>query len=163
MLVLVILAVLLLSIVDVQPTKAADAWPVGTRSASAEADLRARINREHYAACHRYLTVGTKLTAGARWRSRTMATRGWFSHIQPGTTHRLPYFLHRFGVRYRYAGEDIGWNNYPTDESARAVFFQFMGSRLHRALIRDCHFRYIGVGSYRVADRIVWTVWLRQP
>lgn len=137
-------------------------WPATGPYAPAEADLRARINREHYAACRRYMTNDTQLVAGARWRSKTMATQGWFSHVDR-YGHRLGYFLNLFHVSYRYAGEDIAWNAYPPDVSAQGAFASFLTSRAHLALIRDCHFTRVGVGSYRVPGRIVWTVWFKQP
>ena len=60
------------------------AWDAGTFSASSEADLVAMTNRARASAGLKSLRVDSTLTSVARWRSKDMIVRNYFSHDIPG-------------------------------------------------------------------------------
>ena len=67
----------------VRPSPAA-AWDEGTFNSTSEKDLIALTNRSRAAAGLRALKVDSTLTSVARWRSKDMITRDYFSHDIPG-------------------------------------------------------------------------------
>ena len=65
--------------------RTAAAWDAGSFSSTSEKQLVSLTNRSRAAAGLRALKVDSTLTSIARWRSKDMITRNYFSHnIPPG-------------------------------------------------------------------------------
>jgi uncharacterized membrane protein YgcG len=124
------------------------AWSAGTFSSTAERQLVALTNQARAAAGRRSLRVDSVLTSLARWRSKDMITRGYFSHRIPGGGTVFDV-MQRKGYCFKLAGENIGWNSYPDDVATRAVHEQFMNSSGHRANVLGAAWDVIGVGAYK--------------
>jgi uncharacterized protein YkwD len=88
------------------------------------------------------------LVSLARWRSSDMLQRNYFSHTIPGCGCLVYAYYDSNGLRYDWAGENIGWNSGRSDaESPVRVHEQFMGSPGHRANVLDRRFTHGGVGA----------------
>ena len=102
--------------------------------------------------------MDSTLTSVARWRSKDMIQRDYFSHDIPGYG-KVYKKLDAVGYCYKVAGENIGWNTYPDAEATAQIHQMFMGSSGHRANILGKSWDVIGVGSYKGADgKKMWTV-----
>jgi len=135
------------------------AWDVNTFSSASESTLVALTNQARASAGLRALKVDSKLTAIARWRSKDMIVRDYFSHTILGTSYNVFHVLDQKGYFYIVAGENIGWNNYPDDSATYAVQSQFMGSPGHRANILGKAWDVIGIGAYKgPTGKKMWTV-----
>ena len=133
------------------------AWSQGFNSQS-ERDLIALTNRSRAAAGLKALKVDSTLTATARWRSKDMITRDYFSHDIPGYGSVFKK-LDAKGYCYHVAGENIGWNTYPDDLATAAIHKMFMDSTEHRRNILGKAWDVIGVGAYQGAgNKKMWTV-----
>ena len=133
-------------------------WAAGAFSADAEAALIAATEHSRDEAGDASLIVDPALTAIARWRSRDMVERAYFSHDIPdvgNVFHRLD----TDGYCYELAGENIGWDT-DADEAAPAAIHQmFLDSPDHRRNILEARWDAIGVGAFKAADgRKMWTV-----
>ena len=96
------------------------------------------------------LSENWELSRVARYKSRDMKEKHYFSHTSP--TYGSPFDMMRaFGLAYRTAGENIAMG-YPTPE---AVVDGWMNSEGHRKNILNPAFTVIGVGY--VADGNYWT------
>ncbi|MEO8438537.1 MAG: CAP domain-containing protein [Chloroflexota bacterium] len=134
------------------------AWSSGTFSSSSESELVTLTNRARASAGLRSLKVDSTLTSVARWRSKDMITRDYFSHTIPGYG-KVWDKLHAIGYCYNVAGENIGWNNYPDDIATAAIQQMFMGSAGHRANIMGKAWDVIGIGAYKgPTGKKMWTV-----
>jgi uncharacterized protein YkwD len=137
---------------------AALAWGAGSYSSPSERELVALTNRSRAAAGLRSLKVDSALTSIARWRSKDMIVRDYFSHDIPGYGSVFKRMDAR-GYCYRIAGENIGWNTYPDDEATAAIHRMFMDSPGHRENILGRAWDVIGIGAYKGADgKKMWTV-----
>jgi len=133
------------------------AWDSGTFSSSSEADLVAMTNRSRASAGLKALKVDSTLRSVARWRSKDMIVRDYFSHTIPGYG-KVWDKLHDIGYCYKAAGENIGWNNYPDDIATAVVHKAFMDSAGHRANILG-NWDVIGIGAYKgPTGKKMWTV-----
>ncbi len=138
-----------------QPTLA---WSSNTFSSTSERELVALTNRARAAAGLRSLKVDSTLTSVARWRSKDMIVRDYFSHDIPGYG-RVFKKLDSIGYCYKLAGENIGWNTYPDDQATAEIQRMFMDSPSHRANILGKTWDVIGVGAYKGSDgKKMWTV-----
>ena len=91
-----------------------------------------------------------ELSRVARYKSRDMQEKRYFSHTSP--TYGSPFDMMRaFGLAYRTAGENIAMG-YPTPQS---VVDGWMNSEGHRKNILNPAFTVIGVGY--VSDGNYWT------
>lgn len=96
------------------------------------------------------LTENWELSRVARYKSKDMHDRGYFSHTSP--TYGSPFdMMKNFGISYRTAGENIA-KGYRTPQE---VVNGWMNSEGHRANILNASFRQIGVGYY--ANGNYWT------
>ena len=139
------------------PSPAA-AWSSGTFSSSSERDLVALTNRTRASAGIKALKVSSALTSIARWRSKDMSKRDYFSHDIPryGSVFKK---LDATGYCYALAGENIGWNTYPDDLATGAIHKMLMDSSSHRRNILGKAWDVMGVGAYKGSDgKMVWTV-----
>src|SRR5215212_3707965 len=125
------------------------AWDVNSFSSASESKLVSLTNQARASAGLRALKVDSKLTAIARWRSKDMIVRDYFSHTIKGTSYNVFHTLDTKGYCYKVAGENIGWNNYPDDVATSTVQKQFMSSPGHRANILGKAWDVIGIGAYK--------------
>lgn len=96
------------------------------------------------------LTENWELSRCARYKSKDMLNKGYFSHTSP--TYGSPFdMMTAFGIKYRTAGENIA-KGYAT---AQAVVNGWMNSPGHRANILNASFTQIGVGY--VSSGNIWT------
>jgi uncharacterized protein YkwD len=146
------------SIVTLATPRAIVAWSDGTFSSSSERELIALTNRSRAAAGLRSLRVDATLASVARWRSKDMIERDYFSHDIPGYGSVFRK-LDSKGYCYKVAGENIGWNTYPDDDATAAIHRMFMDSSGHRRNILGRAWEVIGVGAYKGSDgKKMWTV-----
>jgi uncharacterized protein YkwD len=134
------------------------AWSADSFSSSSEAQLVTLTNRARASAGLRSLKVDPTLTSVARWRSKDMIDRDYFSHTIPGYG-KVWDKLAAIHYCYHVGGENIGWNNYPDDLATAAIQSSFMGSPDHKANILGSAWDVIGIGAYKGSDgRKMWTV-----
>ena len=79
-------------------------------------------------------------------RSDDMIRRNYFAHPILGCGQLVFSMMQAFGVRYRSAGENIGWNAYDPNPAAD-INVSFMGSPPHKANILNPNYTEMGVGS----------------
>jgi uncharacterized protein YkwD len=146
------------SVVALASPRTVAAWSSGTFSSASERELVSLTNRSRASAGLRSLRVDSTLTAVARWRSKDMIDRDYFSHSIPGYGSVFKK-LDSKGYCYRVAGENIGWNTYPDDEATAAIHQMFMDSAGHRENILGKAWEVIGIGAYKGSDgKKMWTV-----
>ena len=137
----------------------ADAWSAGSFSSTSEKQLVSLTNRSRAAAGLRALRVDSALTSIARWRSKDMITRNYFSHNIPPAGYNVFHVLDQKHYCYAIAGENIGWNNYPDDIATGVVHNSFMQSPGHRSNILNKRWDVMGVGAYKgPTGKKMWTV-----
>ena len=96
------------------------------------------------------LSTNTKLSQVARLKSQDMQAKGYFSHTSP--TYGSPFeMMKKFGITYRYAGENIAYGQ----RTPQQVVDAWMNSSGHRANILNANFTQIGMGY--VATGNYWT------
>jgi uncharacterized protein YkwD len=133
-------------------------WDTNSFSTSSASTLVTLTNRARANAGLKSLKVSSTLASVARWRSKDMITRDYFSHTIPGYG-KVWDKLHAVGYCYKVAGENIGWNNYPDDIATSAIQQMFMGSPGHRANILGKTWDVIGIGAYKgPTGKKMWTV-----
>jgi uncharacterized protein YkwD len=134
------------------------AWGESAFSSSSEKELIALSNRSRASAGLRALRVDSTLSSVARWRSKDMIERGYFSHSIPGYGSVFDKLDAR-GYCYKVAGENIGWNTNPDGSATAAIHRMFMESSGHRKNILGRSWDAIGIGAYQGADgKKMWTV-----
>ena len=155
---LVALVFAISSVVGLSQPAPVAAWSSGSFSSSSEQQLIALTNRSRAAAGLRSLRVDSRLTSIARWRSKDMIRRDYFSHSIPGYGSVFDR-LDASGYCYKIAGENIGWNTNPDSEATAVIHQMFMASSGHRANILGRAWDVIGVGAYKGSDgKKMWTV-----
>src|SRR6476646_10763412 len=146
------------SVVTLAAPVATLAWDTNAYSSTSESDLVTLTNRARANAGLRALKVDSTLRSVARWRSKDMITRDYFSHDIPGYG-KVWDKLNAIGYCYVVAGENIGWNNYPDDLATAAIQQAFMNSAGHRANIMGKTWDVIGIGAYKgPTGKKMWTV-----
>jgi uncharacterized protein YkwD len=139
------------------PASAA-AWSAGSFSAASASQLLQLTNQARASAGLRALKSDSTLTSIARWRSKDMIERDYFSHSIPGSGSVFDV-LQAKGYCFRVAGENIGWNSYPDDAATQAVHLKFMDSSGHRANILGKAWDVVGIGAYKgPTGKKMWTV-----
>ena len=139
------------------PSPAA-AWSSGSFSAASESQLVALTNQSRAAAGRKALKVDSTLRSIARWRSKDMIQRDYFSHDIPGGGRVFDVMSDR-GYCFHVAGENIGWNNASDAGATQRIHNMFMGSSGHRANILGKDWDVIGIGAYKGANgKKMWTV-----
>jgi uncharacterized protein YkwD len=134
-------------------------WDVGRADAASEDFLANLTNESRARTGLSALPTDEELAALARWRSRDMAERGYFSHaIPPGGTKVFDELSAR-GYCYEVAGENIGWLSGPDAGAEQRIQEMFLNSETHRDVLMGEAWDVIGVGSWKRADgRHYWTV-----
>ncbi len=134
------------------------AWSTEAFDSGSEADLVSLTNRSRASAGLKALKVDSTLKSVARWRSKDMIDRDYFSHTIPGFG-KVWDKLHDIGYCYKVAGENIGWNNYPDDIATAAIHSMFMDSPGHRANVLGKTWDVVGIGAYKgPTGKKMWTV-----
>jgi uncharacterized protein YkwD len=135
-------------------------WDANAFSSAAESQLVALTNQARTSRGLPALKVDSALTSIARWRSKDMIVRDYFSHSIPNPPGgRVFNEMDRRGYCYSLAGENIGWNNYPDDVATQQIQQMFMASSGHRANILGTRWDHIGVGAYKgPTGKKIWTV-----
>ncbi len=96
------------------------------------------------------LKVDVTLSKMAHEKSRDMSANGYFSHTSP--TYGSPFdMMKKYGISYRYAGENIAMGQRTPEEVVKA----WMNSEGHRKNILSPNYNYIGVGY--VSQGNYWT------
>lgn len=96
------------------------------------------------------LKVDLTLSKMAHEKSRDMSANGYFSHTSP--TYGSPFdMMKKYGITYRYAGENIAMGQRTPEEVVKA----WMNSEGHRKNILSPNYNFIGVGY--VAQGNYWT------
>jgi len=136
------------------------AWDGNSFSAADEQELVTLTNQARASAGLRALRVDSTLTSIARWRSKDMIVRDYFSHSIPNPPGGTVFGeMDRRAYCYSYAGENIGWNTYPDDIATEAIQQMFMASSGHRANIMGTRWDVIGIGAYKgPTSKKMWTV-----
>jgi uncharacterized protein YkwD len=127
------------------------AWSEGTFSSSAERELIALTNHSRAAAGRKALKVSATLTSIARWRSKDMSKRDYFSHSIPGYGNVFKK-ISSSGFCYHLAGENIGWISGSDGSATTSIHQMFMDSSGHRSNILGKAWDVIGIGAYKGAD-----------
>ena len=134
-------------------------WSNNSFSSASERELVTLTNQARANAGLRSLRVDSTLTSIARWRSKDMIQRNYFSHQIPPTGKSVFDVMQEKGYCFRLAGENIGWNTYPDDQATEQIQKMFMASSGHRANILGKAWDVIGVGAYKGPDeKKMWTV-----
>ncbi len=133
-------------------------WSDNSFSSASEQQLLTLTNRSRASAGRRTLRWDSALASIARWRSKDMIVRDYFSHDIPGGGKVFDEMSDR-GYCYKVAGENIGWNNWPDDAATAQIHTMFMNSAGHRSNILAKDWDRIGIGAYKGADgKKMWTV-----
>ena len=133
-------------------------WSSGAFSSAAEQELLALTNQARSSAGRKTVRWDGALASIARWRSKDMIKRGYFSHDIPGGGRVFDVMTAR-GYCYKVAGENIGWNTYPDDVATAQIQQMFMNSSGHRSNIVGTDWDRIGIGAYKGAGgKKMWTV-----
>ncbi len=89
-------------------------------------------------------------------RSVDMIRRNYFAHPILGCGQYVFSMMQAFGVHYRSAGENIGWEA-GSGSPAGYINSAFMNSSEHRANILASRYTEMGVGSDESAPGVTWT------
>jgi uncharacterized protein YkwD len=96
------------------------------------------------------------LVSLARWRSKDMVDRDYFSHTILGSGYEVYHWFDANGLSWNSGGENIGFNNGFSDaDSPVKINEGFMASDGHRANILNPAWTHGGVGAYG-ADGVMW-------
>ena len=102
------------------------------------------VNAERSRHGLRALTLDNQLNEVAAVKAKDMADNNYFSHDSP--TYGSPFdMMHRFGIDYQAAGENIAAGQ----RSAKEVMESWMNSSGHRANILSQSYTNLGVGYYQ--------------
>jgi uncharacterized protein YkwD len=134
------------------------AWDSNEFSSASEHQLIALTNESRAAAGLKSLKISSTLSSIARWRSKDMIKRDYFSHTIPGVGKVFSVISDK-GFCYRLAGENIGWNNDGSANATASIHQMFMNSSGHRENILGKAWDVMGIGAYQGADgKKMWTV-----
>jgi uncharacterized protein YkwD len=133
-------------------------WSANAFSSASERELMALTNQARSSAGRRTLRWDGALASIARWRSKDMIDRDYFSHEIPGGGMVFDEMDAR-GYCYKVAGENIGWNTYPDDVATAQIQQMFMNSSGHRSNVLNRSWDRIGIGAYKgPGGKKMWTV-----
>jgi len=129
------------------------AWSNLTFS-STEASLMIQLTNQARASSGlKALLPDSTLTSIARTRAKYIYDHTWGYHCSyPNKTCATRMFatlLYSSGYCFKVAGENLGYNNYPDDQTTQWQFNWFMGSPGHKANILGTTYDHIGVGAYK--------------
>ena len=134
-------------------------WSGNSFSSTSERELVSLTNHSRANAGLRSLRIDSALTSIARYRSKDMIQRNYFSHSIPPSGKSVFDVMQERGYCFRLAGENIGWNTYPDGSATEEIHKAFMDSSGHRANIMGRSWDVIGIGAYKAASgKKMWTV-----
>jgi uncharacterized protein YkwD len=135
----------------------------GWNQSSAESTLWQLMNGARVNNGLRPVQQSGTMVSLARWRSKDQVQRNYFDHTVKGTGYQVFHWYDLNGVRYRYGGENIGWNNgYADGDSPVAIHNGFMNSPEHRSNILNGDWTHGGVGAF-AADNVSFLGTTRSP
>jgi uncharacterized protein YkwD len=141
------------------PTPVQATWAADRADAASEDLLASLTNGSRANGGLPTLAVDLELVELARWRSRDMAERGYFSHAIPPAGTKVFDELSARGYCYEVAGENIGWLSGPDAGAEERIQQMFLASEKHRDNLMGAAWDVVGVGSWKRADgRHYWTV-----
>ena len=115
-----------------------------------ESQLISLQNEARASAGMKSLKLDTALRKVARWRSKDMIQRDYFSHTIKGTSRNVFWYLqHTYDYCFKVAGENIGtvtWKGASVEDATNWVFDAFMNSSGHRANIMGKAWDVVAVG-----------------
>jgi uncharacterized protein YkwD len=133
---------------------------------AAEAGMVAALNADRAAKGLVPVRIDTRLMAIARARSTDMATKNYFSHVQPDGRNVFD-IIKSSGIAWFGAGEIIAMNNYPTlATSLQRSNLDWIASPGHYSVIISTSYNYVGVGLAvdAASGKKYWTaVYLKGP
>jgi uncharacterized protein YkwD len=124
------------------------AWTNYTFSGTEEGHLLTDINQLRAANGLAALTVDSTLATEARKRAKDMYDKDYFSHNIPPDGHTVFDELKAMGYCYKAAGENIGYNNYPDDQTTSVLYNGWSGSSAHRANMLGSY-TVVGIGVFK--------------
>lgn len=128
----------------------------GWNQSSAEATLWQLLNGDRTNNGLPPLAQHSTLVSLARWRSKDMVDRDYFSHTILGTSYQIYHWYDSNGLSWSSGGENIGYNNGFSDaDSPVKINEGFMASAGHRANILNPNWSHGGVGAYG-KDGAMW-------
>jgi uncharacterized protein YkwD len=138
-------------------------WDSGSYSSSSESQLISVQNQARASAGLKSLKLDTALRTIARWRSKDMIERDYFSHTIKGTSHNVFWYMqNKYDYCFKVAGENIGtvtWKGASEEDATNWVYDAFMESSGHRANIMGKAWDVVAVGAYKgPGDKFMWTV-----
>jgi uncharacterized protein YkwD len=101
------------------------------------------------------LTPDRQLVEVARIRAQDMAAKGYFSHEPPDGCNFVCLMDNR-GVGRAWAGENLAWNNWPWEETAKKAVEMWGNSPPHLENILNCRYTRFGTGVAKAADGRVY-------
>jgi uncharacterized protein YkwD len=116
-----------------------------------ESDLLKGVNEQRATAGLGPVQLDATLTELARSRSTDMASRNYFSHTTPEGSNFLN-MLNSRSFSYKFAGEILARNNYPTDQASSTAMNSYLNSAPHKAIIMDGRYNLVGVGYARSTE-----------
>lgn len=139
------------------------AWDTNTYSSGSETLLISLQNQARASGGRKSLKQDLALRKIARWRSKDMIERNYFSHTIKGTSRNVFWYMqHKYGYCFKLAGENIGtvkWPGASEDDATKWVYEQFMNSDGHRKNIMGKAWDVVAVGAYKGPDdEFMWTV-----
>lgn len=135
----------------------------GWNQSSAEATLWQLTNGARANNGLRVIQQNGTLVGLARWRSKDQVQRDYFSHTILGSGYEVYHWYDTNGLRYRWGGENIGWNNGFSDaDSPVRIHEGFMSSPGHRANILEPSWTHGGIGAFG-ADNVSFLGATRSP
>ncbi len=160
---LVVLSLLVTSLGVLAIPRGALGWDANTFSSGSETLLISLQNQARASGGRKALKQDLALRKIARWRSKDMIDRDYFSHTIKGTTRNVFWYMeHKYGYCFKLAGENIGtvkWPGASEEDATKWVFEQFMNSSGHRRNIMGSAWDVVGVGAYKASgDTFMWTV-----
>jgi uncharacterized protein YkwD len=137
-------------------TSTAYAWATDSFSTTDENTIVTLTNQARASAGVAALSVDSVLHTIAEDRAKYMYVNNCLTHnsCTGGTSPMYIALINSMGyclssTANPNAGENIGWNNYPDDQSAQVMFNGWMNSSSHKGNILQSTFTRIGVGAYK--------------
>jgi len=117
-----------------------------------------KVNEERTKAGVQALTYNSTMEKYARIKSQDMGDKNYFSH-EDLQGNLMTVKMQNDGVNYKAWGENIAYIGGVTDENALANQFMtnWMNSPGHRANILSTNFSSIGVGVYKIGNKVYAT------
>lgn len=126
--------------------------------AEVEQAIYNKVNEERAKAGVPALSYNTTMEKYARIKSQDMGDKNYFSHTDPNGNY-ITTQMKADGVTYNAWGENIAYIGGITDPTALANQFMrnWMNSEGHKKNILSTNFSSIGVGVYKIGDKVYAT------